>query len=337
MNSNHTWRSDQRISYIDSAIQTTPFDLPINYFDSQITQHSGNLKSIIPDVGSNHTAALSSQLYIFVNVTEEIWLNCELMTFDNDTLVSLSHALVEGRMPSNTSEIIYRRRNASSPITLNDMIPFRGEESTDAIPQNLTIVGIVENVENIFYFDGFSSDIVRRSNRTWGDYNSHMFDEGFYTTNNAFLNTLNEYEDYDGLFTFLIDFNYQFTAAHVRNINQYIQNFKEFRFYYYVFDFCNDLYHSLTRFQNNWMAETARIFSSSIPILFLFGLVCIESLKIGTHELESKFRLMKIQGVETKSIRRMISLENLIISSVSFLGGSILGFFIGYFVFLGMG
>ena len=46
---------------------------------------------------------------------------------------------------------------------------------------------------------------------------------------------------------------------------------------------------------------------------------------------------MKIQGVETKSIRRLVSLENLTISSVSFLGGSILGFFIGYFVFLGMG
>lgn len=337
MNSNHNWRSDRRISYIDSTEKTTPFNLPIDYLDSQITHHLGNLNSIIPDVGSNHTAALSSQLYIFVNVTEEIWFNCELMTFDNDTLVGLSHALVEGRMPLNTSEIIYNRRNATSFIALNDTIPFRGEDSTDAIPRNLTVVGIVENVANIFYFDGFSFDIVSRSILSWGGYFPSSFDENFFTTNDAFVNTLNEYEDYNGLFTFLIDFEYQFTAAHVRNINQYIRNFREFQIYYFEFDFCDDLYLSLRRFQNNWMTETARVFSSSIPILFLFGLVCIESLKIGSHELESKFRLMKIQGVENKSIRKMISLENLTISSVSFLGGSFLGFFIGYFVFLGMG
>jgi len=337
MNSNHNWRSDQQISYIDSDDKTTPFSLPINYLDSQITHHLGNLNSIIPDVGSNHTAALSSQLYIFVNVTEEIWFNCELMTFDNDTLVSLSHALVEGRMPSNTSEIIYNRRNATSPIALNDTIPFRGEDSTDAIPQNLTVVGIVENVANIFYFDGFSFDIVSRSIISWGGYFPSSFNENFFTTNVAFVNTLNGYEDYNGIFTFLIDFDYQFTAAHVRNINQYLRNYMDFQTYYYVFDFCGELYFSLFKFQSNWLSETARVFSSSIPILFLFGLVCIESLKIGTHELESKFRLMKIQGVENKYIRRMISLENLTISSTSFIGGSILGFFTGYFVFLGMG
>ena len=337
INTNHNWRDDGRISYIDSDDKTTPFNLPMDYFNSEISHNLGNLNSIIPGVGTNFTAALSSQLYIFVNITEEIWYDCELMTYDNDSLVSLSHSLVEGRMPTNTSEIIYHRKNATSSIALNDTIPLRGEEDIDIIPQNLTVVGIVENVGNIFYFDGFSSDINNRANITWNNYYRHIFDEIFYTTDDALINTLNEYEDYNGMFTFLIDFDYQLTADHVRNIDLYLQNFKDFREYYYIFDFCEDLYFALQGFQFGWMFETARVFSSSIPILFLFGLVCIESLKIGSHELVSKFRLMKIQGVETKSIRRMVSLENLTISSASFLGGFILGFFIGYFVFLGMG
>ncbi len=337
INANYDWRNDYQISYIDSEEKTTAFDLPSFYFDLQINHHRGNLDTIVPDVGTNFTAALSSQLYTLTNITEEIWFDIEYMMFDNNTQVSLSHALVEGRMPTNTSEIIYHRENATSPIAINDTIPFWGERHVIATIQNLTVVGIVENVDNHFYFDGFSSDIIKRTNYSWGDYYHQNFDERFYTTNDLFLNTLNNFSDYDGRFSFLIDFNYQLTAAHVRDINQYIQNFRDFREYYYVFDFCNDLNYALQGFYFNWSFETARVFSSSIPIVFLFGLVCIESLKIGSHELASKFRLMKIQGVETKSIRRLVSLENLTISSVSFLGGSILGFFIGYFVFLGMG
>jgi hypothetical protein len=203
--------------------------------------------------------------------------------------------------------------------------------------QNFTVVGIVENVDNHFYFDGFSSDIIKRSTYSWNDYYIQDYDERFYTTNDLYIPILNNFSDYNGWFSFLIDFDYQLTAAHVRNINQYLKNFRDFTYYYYVYDFCDDLHYALQGFYFNWSFETARVFSSSIPILFLLGLVCIESLKIGSHELASKFRLMKIQGVETKSIRRLVSLENLTISSVSFIGGSILGFFIGYFVFLGMG
>ncbi|MCK5184311.1 MAG: ABC transporter permease, partial [Candidatus Heimdallarchaeota archaeon] len=240
-------------------------------------------------------------------------------------------------MPTNTSEIIYHRQNATSPIAINDTIPFYGERYDSDTIRNFTVVGIVENLENFFYIDGFSSDILGRPDNYWGDYHFIYFDEMFYTTNDLFLDALSEFPDYNGVFSFLIDFNYQLTAAHVRDINQYLRNFRDFRDYYYIYNFCDDLHYALRGFYNNWSFETARVFSSSIPIIFLFGLVSIESLKIGNHELVSKFRLMKIQGVETKSIRRLVSLENLTISSVSFFGGSILGFFIGYFVFLGMG
>ncbi len=337
MDTNYDWRNDIRISYVDSQEKTTTIDLPSFYFSFQINHNKGILDSIIPDVSSDFTAALSSQLYTLTNETEEIWFNNNLMTFDNNSQVSLTHALVEGRIPVNTSEIVYLKQNATSPIAINDTIPFYGERLNSDTLQNFTVVGIVENLENFFYIDGFSSDILRRPDNYWGDYHFSYSDEMFFTTNDLFLDALSEFPDYSGTFSFLIDFNYQLTAAHVRDINQYLRNFRDFTDYYYIYSFCADLHYALRGFYSNWSFETARVFSSSIPIIFLFGLVSIESLKIGNHELVSKFRLMKIQGVETKSIRRLVSLENLTISSVSFFGGSILGFFIGYFVFLGMG
>lgn len=334
IDTNFDWRNDFLISYIDSEEKTTTIDLPSIYFNLQINHNKGNLDSIIPDVSSNFTAALSSQLFSFTNITEELWFDINLMTFDNNSQVSLTHALVEGRMPANTSEIVYHRQNATSPIAINDTIPLYGDKHNLDTLRNFTVVGIVENLENILYIDGFSSDILGRSVNYFGDYFFVNSLERFFTTNDLYLDALSEFTDYDGTFSFLIDFNYQLTAAHVRDINQYLRNFRE---YYYIYSFCDDLNYALQGFYNNWSFETARVFSSSIPIIFIFGLVSIESLKIGNHELVSKFRLMKIQGVETKSIRRLVSLENLTISSVSFFGGSILGFFIGYFVFLGMG
>ncbi len=337
VNTNFHWRQDNRISYIDTEDKTTPFNLPYFYFGLQISNTQTNLDKLIPDVSSNYTAAMSVQLYTFVNISEFTWLDIELMTFDNDTQVSLERALVEGRMPIKSTEVIYYRENTSSPVKINDTIPLWGEDNLIMDYLNFTVVGIAENVGNHFYFDGFSSDIVERQRYYWGDYYNQYFEERFFTTNNLFLSDLSNYSNYDGMFTFLIDFNYQLTAAHVRDINQYLRNFRDFTSYYLYYDYCDDIHYALQGFYFSWSFETARVFSSSIPIVFLFGLVCLESLKIGSHELVSKFRLMKIQGVVNKSIRRMVSLENLTISSVSFLGGSIGGYFIGYFAFLGMG
>jgi len=337
VNANFHWQNDNRISYIDTEDKTTPFNLPSFYFNLQISNTQNDLDSIIPNVSSNYTAAMSAELNTYIAIPEFEWIDIELMTFDNESQKSLERSLVEGRMPENSLEVIYFRQNASSPVEINDTIPLWGEEDLMMDHLNFTVVGIAENVGNHFLFDGFSSDVVERFSYYWGDYYNRFFAERFFTTNDLFLSDLSNYSNYDGMFTFMIDFNYQLTAAHVRDINQYLRNFRDFTSYYLYYDYCDDLHYALMGFYYDWSFETARVFSSSIPIVFLFGLVCLESLKIGSHELVSKFRLMKIQGVVTKSIRRMISLENLTISSVSFLGGSILGYFIGYFVFLGMG
>ncbi|MCK5184957.1 MAG: hypothetical protein KAQ95_11670, partial [Candidatus Heimdallarchaeota archaeon] len=101
MDTNYNWRNDFRISYVDSEEKSTAIDLPSFYFSLQINHNRGILDSLITDVSSNFTAALSSQLYTLTNETEEIWFDNNLMTFDNNSQVSLTHALVEGRMPTN--------------------------------------------------------------------------------------------------------------------------------------------------------------------------------------------------------------------------------------------
>ena len=266
MNTYYDWRSDQRVSFIDSEDKTTPFDLASFYFSLQLDYHIGNLEEILPDVETNFTAALSAQLYSLTNLTEENSSSIELMTFDNATQVSLSNALVEGRMPANISEVIYYRQNVTSPISINDTIPMYGERSEADTIQNFTVVGIAEQIGNKFYFDGFSSDILSASYFYWSDYSTINFDEKFFTTNTLYLDSLSRFVDYDGMFSFLIDFDYHFSASNVRSINQYLRNFRDFNNYYYTFDFCNDIYYALQSFYFNWSFETARVFSSSIPI-----------------------------------------------------------------------
>jgi len=334
---NYDFRSDNRVSSVRYTTQYSTINLPSYYMTYYSSQLYDDIDTIMPGVVSNYTVSISAPVYTYVNETEEFYTH-EISSLDNESILSIFDNLVEGRAPQNSSEIIYIRSLENSTYNLTDTIHLYGRQNVDLYTQNLTIVGIIENPGEYLYYDGFSRDVVKRySEYGWPMYED-PYSDIFITSFDYFRIIMSDFDFYNGELIHEIDFNYQFKASHVRSISTYLKNFNQYMIAnYYEYDFCNDVRYLLMGFNYDWMAETSRTFSSSIPILFLFGLVAIETFKIGNYEMESKFKLLKIQGLEYKSIRRMISLENFIISTSCLLGGAFLGTFIGYFAFMGMG
>ncbi|HUT80134.1 MAG TPA: ABC transporter permease [Candidatus Bathyarchaeia archaeon] len=337
----HNWRKDGNTSVYITEYLDSPEDLTYSYLDDSIRSSIDILDEIIPNVVDNYTAGLSAELYKFIEPLNETYTTFKFLSLDNNSNEILANCLVDGRMPANQSEILFFRQSVNYSYALNDIIYLRGINHAAGAQQNFTIVGIIDNVKGQLYTHGFSQDIITRL--AFGDYyyyeNDSYMNSIFFSNNDFLTSIVRNFTLYTGAISVAIDFNYQITANHIRNIPQYIKNFEiyYYNFYYYFNSFCGDLYYAFVSFDEQWLMETIRMFICSIPILIVFGLVCVEVFKIGTHELESKFTLMKIQGMEYKAIRKMIVLENLIFSASSLLSGTILGYFISYFVFRGFG
>ncbi|NHJ38722.1 MAG: ABC transporter permease [Asgard group archaeon] len=329
------WINDGKISNIESQYSEGPIDISITYFKNKIDESIQKLNAFVPKIGKDNTAALYTQLYHFEpNLTERE--NMKFMTLDNDALNIVEDCLVEGRMPINYDEIIFYRTNVSILFNLNQEITLGSNNSLTSHIYNYTIVGIVENVKSVFYLNDKSVDILNDIT----NYDSVEYDEILFTTYDLYVENSEILVDYQGKTVFLIDFNYEFKPVHIRNIAKYLHNYLTEiieDYFWHTDGFCTDLYDELNTFNENWLNETLSIFSCGIPILLLFGLVCVEIFKIDTHYLESKFKIMKIQGMEYKVIKQMVLLENFISASIAFVSGILIGFFVGFFIFLGMG
>jgi len=327
------WRKDGFTSFSESSVRTVPFSLGDSYFVNEITSVKNTLNLIAPDIFSNYTAALSTKVYFYENDSLPVH-RFNVVTLDNLSYNILSNSLTDGRVPVNTSEVLYYKQNTNVTFTINDTLGIKGIQSTSAYTQNVTVVGTIENVEEVLYTNGLSYDVVEG---LIGNGSDNSTEEVFITNYHYFYQILNDFPAYNGRFAFGIDFNYQIIASHIRKIPIYLQNFWGYYDTYFDVEFCQDLFQVLDSFDKEWRIETLRILSCGIPIIIIFSLICVETLKNGSFELESKFKLMKTQGMEFKTISRIILLENIIFSSAGLLIGLLLGFFIGYFIFLGFG
>ncbi len=331
------WLDDNRLSYATQTSKYGELEIDQNFMDTQVSYVQTRLNHIISGIGEKYTTAVSLQ-FRYYEFNETDTLNIKFMAFDNSTENILEDSLVEGRLPVFSNEVLFYRKNGSIPITLNDDITLGHNSSATSFVNNYTVIGIVENVDSAFYQNNRSSDILDDYEPHYADYRKFiLYDDILITKYDLFLETANSYSGYTGKLSFYIDFDYEFKTVHIRNIQRYIQQFQDDQIFPYSYGFCFDAYVALLNFRWTWEEETMSIFASAIPFLLIFGLVSIELFKIGDYELESKFKLMKIQGMEYKAIKKMILLENFIIGAISLLVGSLLGFLIGYFIFLGMG
>jgi len=323
----------------------------VNYLDLVTQEIYDYIETTIPGIINKSTASLHTLLYNFQYYPAIEHLPVKFMCVDNEASNAYSNCLKEGRLPTNRSELLYYPGNVTQPLwSLNDIVNIKPQNNIATIGQNFTVVGILDNVVTAFHRSGFSGDIFGGGYGYWYnvdyDYYSNLNIDIFFTYQDDFVTSILNFTGFYEDIVLSIDYKYQFEISHIKNLGTITSSLRnQLMFEPPIFEYlesevdqlCYDLYLRLAYFNDNWMIETVKVFASSIPIIFLFGLVCVETFRIGTFEKESKFKLLKVHGLEFKTLRKMIALENLIISSASIFSGFILGTGIGYLFSLGMG
>jgi len=268
------------------------------------------------------------------------------MTLQQEAYEFMTENLIEGRLPNNASELIYCSGNMSHPLYyLGELVGLQIISDDTPFTQNFTIVGIIDNLANRFYQEGYSNDIFNDIN----DYNSgyEQFNLDLFLTNSSdFVEIITFYPSNSiQKLTLNVDFDYQLSIENIRNLKEITNKITIVQSSILEFEhlppknrlFCSDLEFFIFDFQFNWNYQTVKIITLGIPVIILFSFVCIEIFNIGNFKKSAQFKLFKLYGLEFKSIRRIFFVENIIVSSSGMLFGVLLGTLIGYFFTLGMG
>ncbi len=337
---NHDWLDDSATSINGEEYISSSYIIEADLLSKVITEVITKLEDIMPNVQRISSGRLRLNLYN--KITDQEYNEYYLQTFDKSITNLIVVNLIEGRIPVNYTELIYYKPTSDSKFNISDNIELAGmypNKLGDYYPINYSIVGIVDNLDAKLYNKGLSTDLIEESfyERNYGP------EALFFTTNTLFYNLINTVENFRSVLNAAIDIDYQFTIDHIRNKNKYIAAFQEFwnqnpEFNHmpgYLVSFCYDLIEAFGAFERDWQTKTISLIGVSVPIIFLFGVISIETFNIGNHEQESKYRLLKTQGLDHKILTKMLLLENVITIGSSFLIGFAIGLIVGLFIFMG--
>ncbi|MHA1441679.1 MAG: hypothetical protein ACTSPK_07460 [Candidatus Heimdallarchaeota archaeon] len=335
-NENTDWYNDGMISAASAFYKPPAINITKELFHDFHTEFVQLTENLFPGLKvAASTAAISSQLCDITNNVNDPYHYYELMATDNRTYETLSRCLVEGRMPQNTTEVIYYQ-NDLVDFDINDSIELAGYKDFDfADEQDFQIVGIIESVETVFENESISQDLF-----DW-DIEGGAFED--YTRNALFLTNytnyqevMNNYNNLLGIMAYLVDCQYDVSHMSVNRINAYYNTYVIDAFLQissnaqqYV-KLGIDLKIFFANFSNLWIDEFATIIGINAPLLFILGLISVVTLNIGSKDLASAFRRMKLYGLSYRVIRQMVLIENLIFTFVSFIGGVFLGFIVNF-------
>jgi len=337
----HNWNNDDLISVFSSRTDSGIPEYDLDYMENFTREFRGAANNVIPNVaGNNYTSALSGQFYGFDSL-EFVWLDYEIMTLNIPAYDILENFLVAGRMPMNSSELLYVQRYSFANFWVNDTATIYAVENLVTLTQDYNIVGVVQNIDYLFPSYGFSGDIFEWSDIV-GEFDTYYREELFLTNIENFTEIINSYPLFSGVIMQATDFNYDITAIDLAKLYDFINNFPTGSNYYYsnivdyFVDVCPDLRTALINFAEFWNEEVVNIISICAPLLFLIGLISMVTLNIGSRELERTFRIMKLKGLDYSYIQKMILLENVLLTLFSMFIGSSLGLLVGYLYSLGL-
>ncbi|MHA1880468.1 MAG: FtsX-like permease family protein [Candidatus Heimdallarchaeota archaeon] len=330
------WSDDGFISVSSNQIKSGLLDFGSDYLTNLTTDFSTLTTSLIPRVRVvNSTTAMSVQINEFnSSIPGEPWLTHELMTVDDVAFTVVGSCLVAGRLPRNSSELLWVKNNETT-ISLNETRLYYSITELNSDPLNYTIVGIVDNLDAAFIEAGLSADVFHWSFDNLAFYNYHGINR--FLTNYSLFNTVtHEMGTFYGVVTHLVDFTYDLTDLKLNALIKYLQLFPKSNdlaispFLNSLVELCPDLKDLIVKFSDFWVEETIKILSINSPLFLIVGLLSVVALNIGSKDLSNAFRKMKLYGISFTLIQRFIFLENLLLTSVSTIGGVCLGFFIGF-------
>ncbi|NHJ48542.1 MAG: ABC transporter permease [Asgard group archaeon] len=331
------WMNDNKLSvmaYHPSGVD----NISSTFFDEFTGEFILKLEEIFPDLEvKNYSAATNMQLFHWTNDPLAPWNYYEVMAPDDTIYNALNECLVDGRLPENESELLYINGTIGN-YNVSDVLLLHNYQYQFAAARNYTIVGVIDqHFNNTLFNNSLSCDIF-----DWRD-SADMV--SVYFTRAVFLTNFTNYQTifsnisyYNGKMMFLLDAEYDLTKMNLNKFRDYARAFPGSYFIEHIpsievsANLAQDLKPFLIDYSSIWISKFSNIIGINAPLLFILGLFCAVTLTIGSKDLDSTFRRMKIYGLSYRNIRSMILLENSIFSVVSLIGGSLIGFFINYLI-----
>lgn len=337
---NVDWFSDGTVSIRTNREYFGLLTFPDNFLTNLSDEFISMAQEYVPGLDVyNYSAAISVAVYFFdeylLSFGGEPWVYEEFMTVDNRTYNTLSNCLIAGRMPENYTELLYYQEN-SSAYAINDTIEVWTVRDHSTSSYNFNIVGIVDDVGEVFNEERCSVDIFDWSFDDITQFRSNLLIDTFITSFALYQEIFEDFVYNSGIRTYLMDIDYDCTNLKLNRLIDYLEdmpgpaNYAWSEILDYYVDLCPDLKVLLIDYSNYWVDEITKILSINAPLIFIMGLLSVVTLNIGSSELGIAFRRMKLYGLSYNTIRGMVFLENFLFSFISLIGGSLLGFGIGY-------
>ncbi|NHK32587.1 MAG: FtsX-like permease family protein [Asgard group archaeon] len=327
---NHDWLKDNKISVRSGGSIEDSKTLDSNYLMKGINEVKTQLENIIPNIQKRSAGVIEISLFNFI--TYNSYFDIILSTFDDISLNLIENNLHSGRLPENSTEILYYNVFNQSSYGIGDIFNITTDRIYNSYPiiTKCQIVGIVNNLESIYYNNNISTDILRE------------IDNYFITTSTFFYEFVNEIENKDNGLDVLIDFDYTFSVKHLKT-NKYLRalddysNWNKDKSFEFLpnpnpFHFCDDLLQALIKFKIDWYLTIFYQLLIASPLMFLFGFISVEIYRTGNYDKRAKYRLLKTYGMDNKSLSKFLFLENLILLGSSLLFGLCLSLFVDYFI-----
>ena len=329
------WYDDDYISASTNNNMGLESNFTNNFIENFTASFVNTTEHLVPNLKiTNTTSAISAQQFHSTGSELDPWHFYEFFAPDNRTYEALSRCLIAGRMPLNSSELLYYENDVFY-FPVNSTLYVNNYQSMYAPLQNYTIVGIVGDVTEVFQEERISADLFE-----WY-FESHLLfnyfrQATFFMNYTNFQHRMNNLDYYFGTITYLVDYQYDLSAIKLNKLRVYIDDFTADT--YQIWSYITNSYvlhipeikRLFIEYTNFWIDNYSRIIGINSPLLFMIGLISVVTLNIGSKDLGTTFRRMKLYGLNYRVIRQMIFLENLLFTFVSFIGGTLIGYLISY-------
>ncbi len=314
---NHNWLNDNKISVESRGGIEDPVTLTSNYLMKRIEEVTTKLENVIPNIVKKSSGVIEISLYNFISYNN--YSGIFLSTYDNTAQNLITNSLHSGRLPENSTEILYYNALNQFSFEIGDILNLTGKIVYNDYPEitNCQIVGIVNNLDSIFYNNNISTDILRETSNY------------FITTSDYFSDLVNVIDNKDNSVGVYIDFEYTFSVKHLKT-NKYLKALNEY--YWESMYFCEDLMRALINFKMNWYLTIYNQLIICSPFMLLIGFISVEIYRTGNFEKRAKYRLLKTHGIDNTSLVKFLLLENLILFGSSLGIGLCLSLIVDYFI-----
>lgn len=333
------WFSDQNFSSFTKYTKVISNDISADYLDSALLDIKNLYVSEFPNIISEITGTIEVLLRgpdpLYGDLAEYT-----IKAFDRETMNALTSEIINGNFPQNYSELLllYSDFIYQDYFNISDILQLKPNLSSIDF-SNYSISGVITNLEETLELYNYSPDLVLNSHRNdrYEYYSDSRSIQTFITTPNYLFELLNNYTQFSGTIILAFDIMFNETAINYSNIENYKSVLTQWMAGVELsFDdeisikIGADLLDVFEEFQQTWTIETIKIGMTGIIVIFLFILVIFETMSFNRKELQHTFRLMKIQGLDNKNIRKIVFFESIIIAVVSLLIGLIFSIGTGF-------